>query len=56
VWVRLYGKEFADSQVVIEKQRGGPYSKAWDDAMALSAEERAAKWRAIRDERLPTRR
>ena len=56
VWVRLYGQGFADAQVAVEKSRGGPYPKAWDDALALSAPERAAKWRAIRDARLATRR
>jgi hypothetical protein len=56
VWVQLYGREFADAQVEIEKRRRGPYPKAWDDALALSAAERAARWRAIVAERLPTRR
>jgi hypothetical protein len=55
-WVQLYGREFADAQVEIEKRRRGPYPKAWDDALALSAAERAARWRAIVAERLPTRR
>jgi hypothetical protein len=45
-WVRLYGKEFADAQVVIEKRRGGPYPRAWDEALALSPKERAERWRA----------
>jgi hypothetical protein len=56
VWQTLYGKEFADAQVAVEKRRGGPYPKAWDEALALTREERAAKWRAVRDERLPSRR
>jgi len=56
VWVELYGREFADAQVEIEKRRRGPYPKAWDDALALSAVERAARWRALLAERLPTRR
>jgi len=56
VWTALYGREFADSQVVIERARGGPYPKAWDEAMALTAAQRAARWRALVAERLPTRR
>ena len=56
VWVELYGREFADAQVVIERARGGPYPKAWDEAMALTAEQRAARWRELIAERLPTRR
>jgi hypothetical protein len=46
-WVSLYGKEFADAQVVIEKRRRGPYPRAWDEALALSPKERAERWRAI---------
>ena len=56
VWVQLYGREFADAQVEIEKRRRGPYPKAWDEALALTAAERASRWRAIVAERLPTRR
>ena len=47
VWVALYGKEFADAQVLVEKRRRGPYPHAWDEALALSARERAERWRAI---------
>ena len=46
-WVSLYGKEFADAQVVIEKRRRGPYPRAWDEALALSPKERAERWKAI---------
>jgi hypothetical protein len=56
VWVSLYGREFADAQVVIERARGGPYPKAWDEAMALTVSQRAERWRALVAERLPTRR
>ena len=56
VWVQLYGREFADAQVEIEKRRRGPYPKAWDDALALSASQRASRWRAVVAERMPTRR
>ena len=56
VWVKLYGQQFADAQVAVEKERRGPYPKAWDDALALTASERAARWRALIAERLPNRR
>jgi hypothetical protein len=46
-WVRLYGKDFADAQVAIEKRRRGPYPRAWDEALALSPKERAERWKAI---------
>lgn len=46
-WVRLYGKEFADAQVAIEKRRRGPYPRAWDEALALSPKQRAERWKAI---------
>jgi hypothetical protein len=55
VWVDLYGREFADAQVAVERRRGGPYPAAWDAAMALSASERAAKWKALVAERMSTR-
>lgn len=56
VWVMLYGKEFADAQVAIEKRRAERYVTAWDFALGMTAAERTAKWREVRDERLPTRR
>ena len=56
VWVKLYGQAFADAQVAVERARRGPYPKAWDEALALSPNERAARWRALVAERLPTRR
>ena len=56
VWVKLYGQQFADAQVAVEKERRGPYPKAWDDALGLTASERAARWRALIAERLPNRR
>ncbi|MFN2566668.1 MAG: hypothetical protein ABR499_16855 [Gemmatimonadaceae bacterium] len=56
VWVQLYGREFADAQVEVEKRRRGPYPKAWADALALMPTERAAGWRALVSERMPTRR
>jgi hypothetical protein len=47
VWVKLYGREFADAQVGVEKQRGRMYPAAWDFALSLTAEERAAKWKEL---------
>ena len=45
VWVKLYGRQFADDQVAVEKARGRMYPAAWEAAMALTAEQRASKWR-----------
>ena len=45
VWVKLYGRQFADDQVAVEKARGRIYPAAWEAAMALTAEQRASKWR-----------
>ena len=45
VWVKLYGRQFADEQVAVEKARRGVYPAAWDTALALTAEQRASKWR-----------
>jgi hypothetical protein len=56
VWVDLYGQDFADAQVAVERRRRGPYPAAWDAALALSRTERAERWRALLAERLPTRR
>jgi len=55
-WVALYGQEFADGQVLVEKQRRGPYPKAWDAALALTPSERATRWQAMLAERMPIRR
>ena len=46
-WVQLYGKDFADAQVAVEKRRRGPYTRAWDEALSLSAKQRAERWKAI---------
>jgi hypothetical protein len=45
VWVTLYGREFADAQVAVEKQRGRMYPAAWEFALSLTREQRAAKWK-----------
>ncbi|HJU74518.1 MAG TPA: hypothetical protein VJ717_12290 [Gemmatimonadaceae bacterium] len=54
-WIALYGKDFADAQVVLEKRRGGPYPAAWNYALSLSPAERAAAWKKVLAERLPRR-
>jgi len=51
VWIKLYGRKFADAQVTIERARGRMYPAAWDYALAFTPEQRAAKWKQIRDER-----
>jgi hypothetical protein len=45
VWVKLYGRQFANEQVAVEKARGRIYPAAWETALALTAEQRASKWR-----------
>ena len=51
VWVTLYGREFADEQVAVEKSRGRMYPAAWDFALSFTAEQRAAKWKETMAER-----
>jgi hypothetical protein len=53
VWIRLYGREFADAQVAVERQRGRMYPAAWDFALSLAPEARAAKWRQAVADRTP---
>ncbi len=50
VWEKLYGKEFADKQVDIEKKRKGlyDYESAWNWARAMSKEERASRFKEVR--------
>ena len=49
VWTTLWGKQFADEQVIVERARRGPYPRAWDAALALNANERAAKFQRLKD-------
>ena len=49
VWTTLWGKQFADQQVIVERARRGPYPRAWDAALALNATERAEKFRRLKD-------
>ena len=51
-WVDAYGEGFAREQVAVEKRRGGVYPAAWDAALALSAEGRAARWDSVRSSRI----
>jgi len=53
VWLKLYGREFADAQVAVEKQRGRMYPAAWDFALSFTPEQRALKWKEIVAERMP---
>jgi hypothetical protein len=53
VWVKLYGREFADAQVAVEKQRGRMYPAAWDFALSFTAAQRVAKWKETFAERMP---
>ena len=50
IWVALYGKEFADRNVAVEAKRKGlyDYESAWKWALAMSAEERAGKFKMLR--------
>jgi hypothetical protein len=48
VWVELWGKEFADGQVVVESgRRGYDYESAWREALAHGATGRRERWRAL---------
>ena len=47
-WVALWGREFADAQVQVERARRGPYPKAWDAALSLDSAARAERFRVLR--------
>jgi hypothetical protein len=51
VWEQLYGKEFADRSVEVEKQRKGlyDYEAAWKWALSLSKEQRAAEFKELKE-------
>ena len=52
VWVELWGQSFADEQVAIERKRTGSlanYDGLWTQALALSATERARRFRQCRN-------
>jgi hypothetical protein len=51
VWEKLYGKDFADKAVEVEKDRKGlyDYESAWKWVLSLSKEERAVKFKTLRE-------
>jgi hypothetical protein len=50
VWTDLYGRDFADRMVAIERRIPGryDYDRAWTWALAMTREERQARLRALR--------
>lgn len=48
VWTDLYGREYADHMVSIERRIGPAYESAWTWALAMSREERQARLAALR--------
>ena len=52
-WTALYGRDFADGMVRIERQipLAYDYSAAWDWALAMTYEQRQARLRALRERR-----
>lgn len=53
MWIALYGQDFADRMVQVERGRKGlyDYDSAWTWALALSPEQRAARFAGLRDRR-----
>lgn len=47
VWTDLYGREFADRMVGIERRIGPAYEEAWAWALAMTREERRARLRRL---------
>ena len=54
VWTDLYGRDFADRMVAIERRIRAPYDydAAWAWALSMTREERQARLRALRQPRL----
>lgn len=48
VWTDLYGRDFADRMVSIERRIGPAYESAWTWALAMTREQRQARLRALR--------
>lgn len=44
VWIELYGEDFANRMVEIEKKRAEKYTEAWNWALFLNKEQRAEKF------------
>lgn len=55
VWTDLYGRDFADRMVAIERRIRAPYdyATAWDWALSMTREERRARLRDLHQPRLP---
>jgi len=53
VWVELWGRQFADEQVAIERKRTGPanYDGLWTSTLALSEAERRSRFTQFLAER-----
>lgn len=49
VWTDLYGRDFADRMVSIERRIGPAYDEAWTWALAMSQEQRQTRLRALHD-------
>ncbi|MGZ8296627.1 MAG: hypothetical protein ACXWU4_05610 [Allosphingosinicella sp.] len=55
VWTDLYGRDFADRMVGIERRIGAAYDEAWTWALAMTREERLEKLKSLIDPaRTPT--
>jgi hypothetical protein len=50
VWSDLYGKDFADRMVSIERRIGPAYEAAWSWALAMTREERQARLKSLRSQ------
>lgn len=44
-WVDLYGEDFANNMVQIEKKRADNYLTAWNEALVLTKKQRAEKFK-----------
>ena len=53
-WTDLYGRDFADRMVAIERRIGPDYESAWHWALAMTRAERQAKLAALRDQAAAT--
>ncbi len=47
VWIDLWGEDFAKKQVKVESERQPLYKDAWDWALSLTREQRAAKFKEL---------
>lgn len=50
VWTDLYGRDFAERMVAIERRIGPAYEAAWAWALAMTREQRQARLAALRDQ------